>query len=94
MFEKLTYSKERSTKFESLYQEQKYLEDKNGKMVALQISTKIESLYGWVDKPQNYKDLYKILQLLRGSHLNNLPLKPLKLGWVVFNSVTFQLKCL
>ena len=23
----------------------------------------------WVDKPQNYKDLYGILQLLRGSHL-------------------------
>ena len=64
LFKKLTYSKERSTKFESLYQEQKYLEDKNGKMVALQISTKIESLYGWVDKPQNYKDLHKILQLL------------------------------
>ena len=45
----------------------------------------------WVDKPQNYKDLYGILQLLRGSHLNNFPLK---LGWVAFHSVTFQLKCL
>ena len=35
-------------KFESLYQEQKYLEEENGKMVhvALQISPKIESLYG------------------------------------------------
>ena len=48
----------------------------------------------WVDKPQNYKDLYGILQLLRGSHLNNFPLETLKLGWVVFHSVTFQLKCL
>ena len=48
----------------------------------------------WVDKPQNYNDLYGILQLLRGSHLNNFPLKPLKLGWVAFHSVTFQLKCL
>ena len=27
-------------------------------MVALQISPKIESLYGLVDKPQNDKDLY------------------------------------
>ena len=27
-------------------QEQKYLEEENGKMVALQISSKIESLYG------------------------------------------------
>ena len=48
----------------------------------------------WVDKPQNYKDLYGILQLLRLSHLNNFPLKTLKLGWVAFHSVTFQLKCL
>ena len=48
----------------------------------------------WVDKPQNYKDLYGILQLLRGSHLNNFSLKTLKLGWVAFLSVTFQLKCL
>ena len=48
----------------------------------------------WVDKPQNYKDLYGILQLLRGSHLNSFPLKTLKLGWVAFHSVTFQLNCL
>ena len=48
----------------------------------------------WVDKPQNFKDLYGILQLLRGSHLNSFPLKTLKLGWVAFHSVKFQLKCL
>ena len=48
----------------------------------------------WVDKPQNYKDLYRILQLLRGSHLNNFRLETLKLGWVAFHSVKFQLKCL
>ena len=48
----------------------------------------------WVDKPQNYKDLYGILQPLRLSHLNNFPLKTLKPGWVAFHSVTFQLKCL
>ena len=47
-----------------------------------------------VDKPQNYKDLYEILQLLRGSHLNNFQLKTLKVGWVALHSVTFQLKCL
>ena len=46
LFEKLRYSIEGSTKFESLYQEYKYLEEENGKMVALQISPKIESLYG------------------------------------------------
>ena len=33
-------------------------------MVALQMSPKIESCMDWVDKPQNYKDLYEILQLL------------------------------
>ena len=48
----------------------------------------------WVDKPQNYKDLYGILQLLRGSHLNNFLLKNLRLGWVDFHLVKFQLKCL
>ena len=48
----------------------------------------------WVDKPRNYKNLYGILQLLQGSHLNSFSLKTLKLGWVGFNSVTFQLKCL
>jgi len=81
LFEKLRYLNERSTKFESLNQ---------GKMVALQISPKIESS----DRPQNYKDLYGILQLLRGSHLNNFPLKTLKLGWVAFHSVIIQLICL
>ena len=47
----------------------------------------------WVDKPQNYKDLYGILQLLQGSHLDNFLLKTLKLGWVAFHSLKFQLKC-
>ena len=32
LFEKLTYSNERSTKFESLYQEEEYLEEENGKL--------------------------------------------------------------
>ena len=47
----------------------------------------------WVDKPQNYKSLYGILQLLQGSHLNNFPLKTMLLGWVAFHSEEFQLKC-
>ena len=47
----------------------------------------------WVDRPQNYKRLYEILQLLQGSHLD-FPLKTLKLGWVAFNSLKCQLKCL
>ena len=47
----------------------------------------------WVDRPQNFKSLFGILQ---GSHLDNnyFPLKTLKLDWVVFHSVTFQLKYL
>ena len=48
----------------------------------------------WVDKPQNYKDLYGILQLLRGSHLNNFSLKTPKLGGVAFHPVKFQLNYL
>ena len=46
LLEKPRYLNERSTKFESLYQEKKYLEEENGKMVALQLTPKIESLYG------------------------------------------------
>ena len=38
--------------------------------------------------------MYGILQLLPAAHLNNFPLKTLKLGWVAFHSATFQLKCL
>ena len=40
--------KKRSTIFESLDHEQKYLEDEeSGKMAALQISPRIQSLYGF-----------------------------------------------
>ena len=46
----------------------------------------------WVDKPQNYKGLYGILQLLQGSHLNNFLRKTPKLGWVAFHSAAFQVK--
>ena len=78
VFEKLRYSNERSAKFESLYQEQKYLEEENGKMEALQISPKIESLYG-------------VLQLLQGSHLNFL-LKALKLHWIaLFSNISVEM---
>ena len=60
-------------------------------MEALQMSPKIESLYGLaVDRPKNYKGLYGILQLLQGSHLDNFPQKTLKLGRVAFHSLTFQ----
>ena len=48
----------------------------------------------WVDRPQNYKGSYGILQLLHGSQLDNFPLKTLKLGWVAFHPIRFQLKCL
>ena len=46
LFEKLRYSNERTTKFESFNREERFLEEENGKLVALQMSPKIESLYG------------------------------------------------
>ena len=46
----------------------------------------------FVDGPQNFRGLYGILQLLQGSSLDNFPLKTVKLDWVAFHSVTFQLK--
>ena len=48
----------------------------------------------WVDRVQNCKGLYGILQLLQGSHLDNFKPKTLKLSWVAFHSLAFQLKCL
>ena len=59
-------------------------------MVALQISPKIESLYGLGRQTKNYKGLYGILQVLQGSHLDNFPQKTVKLGRVTFHSVTFR----
>ena len=47
-------------------------------MIALQISPKIESLYGLGRQAKNYKGLYGILQLLQGYHLDNFPQKTLK----------------
>ena len=88
-------------------------------MVALQISPKIESLYGLgQDYPWDYPGCQRVFFFFRGlkisgsqgrsgqatkgllygilqdSHLNNFPLKTLKLGWIAFHSVAFQLKCL
>ena len=60
------------------------------KMVALQISPKIESLHGLGRQAKTYKCLYGILQLLQGSHLDNFPQKTLKLGrFIAFFSLTF-----
>ena len=54
-------------------------------MVALQMSPKIESLYG-LGRQAKIKGLYGIFQLLQGSHLDNFLLKTLKLGWLAFHS--------
>ena len=58
-------------------------------MVALQISPKIESLYG-LGRQAMKLYIYEILQILQGSHLDNFPQKTLKLGRVAFHSSTFQ----
>ena len=50
----------------------------------------------WVDRPQNYKDLYEILQRLQGSHLDkDLQLKELmyvSLRWSVVLSARAQIQ--
>ena len=85
LFEKIRYSNERTSKVASLCQEQKYLEEENGKMIALKISPKIESLYGLGWQVSNSKGQYGILQLLQSSHLDNFPLKTLNLGCIAFH---------
>ena len=52
-------------------------------MVALQISPKIESLYGLGRQIWNFATF-------ASSHLDNFPQKTLKLGRVAFHSLTFQ----
>ena len=47
----------------------------------------------WVDRPQNYKGLYGILQLFARLPFGQFS-PEIKLGWVAFHSLTFQLKCL
>jgi len=59
----------------SLKQDKKYFEEENGRMIALQISPKIESLYGFGRQATKYG----MFQLLQGSHLDNFQLKTLKL---------------
>ena len=49
-------------------------------MIAVQISPKIQSLYGFCRRAKNCDGLYGILQLLKDSHLDNFPLKTLKLN--------------
>ena len=51
-------------------------------MVVLQISSKIESLYG----------LGRQAKKLKG-FVWNFATSALKLGWVAFHSLTFQMKC-
>ena len=46
LFEKLRYSNERSTILDSPYLEKRCLDEESGKIVALQVSPKIESFYG------------------------------------------------
>ena len=45
----------------------------------------------WVDRPQNSRGLYGVLQLLQGSHMDNYSLKTLKLGWVAVEMFRFYL---
>ena len=40
-------------------------------MIILQMSPKIESLYGLGRQAKKFKGLYGVVQLLQGSHLDN-----------------------
>ena len=57
-------------------------------MVPLKLSPKIESFYGFCSQAKNGVGgggLYGFLRLLQGSHLDNSPLKTIKLGRVAFH---------
>ena len=51
----------------------------------------------WVDRPQNYKGhliVWNFATFARLPFDADFPLKTLKLGWVAFHSLKFQLQCL
>ena len=75
---------------DQLYYEQKYSEEVNGKMVALQISPKIESLYGLGRQAKILQGFVWNFATFARFPFNNFPQKTLKLGWVAFHSLTFQ----
>ena len=64
-------------------------------MTAFQISLKIESLYGLGRQAKKLQGFVWNFETFatEGSHLDNFPLKILKLDWVAFHSATFQLSC-
>ena len=47
----------------------------------------------WVEKPQNYKGLYKFASSAR-LPFGQFSAENSKLGWVTFHSLAFELKCL
>ena len=57
-------------------------------MVALQISPKIESLYGLGRQAKKLQGF--VWNFATFGHLDNFPQKILKLGRVAFHSLTFQ----
>ena len=63
-------------------------------MVALQISPKIESLYGLGRQAKKLEGFVWNFATFASSHLDNFPQKTLKLGRVAFHSLTFQFQCL
>ena len=78
LFEKLRYSNERSTKFESLprikvFRGEKWLNSSSSNISQNRVCM------DWVDRQQSDKGLYEILQLLKGSYLDDFPLKLLNL---------------
>ena len=46
-----------------------------------------------VDKPQNFKSLYGILEVLQGSHLECFLLTTLNLACLALHSITFRFTC-
>ena len=66
------------------------MEEENGKMGACQISPKIESLNGLGRQATKLYGLVWNFTTFAGLFWA----KTLKLGWVAFHSLTFQLKCL
>ena len=92
--EKLRHSNERSANLVVFTASISIKRRKMAKWQLLKYYVKQRVCMDWVEKPQNYKDLYGILQTLRGCHLKRSLQRTLKLGQIAFHALKFQLRCL
>ena len=70
-----------------------YLEEDNGKMIALQILPKIESLYGLGGQSTKFQGFVWNFATFSRLPFGQLSTENSQTWWVAFHTITFQMKC-